>query len=157
MLNINQFRELIKSTLNDLLLYSKEAEELLVFTCAVESLGGTYLYQVNGPALGIYQMEPTTYNDIWINFISYKNQLGHILYNYFEINRMPEEVRLIYDLRFSTAMCRVFYLRIQEPLPVATDIEAIWLYYKKHYNTFKGKSHKEESIKKYHDFVQCQR
>ena len=65
MLNIAQFRDLIvKSTLNDLLLYSEDAEELLVFTCAVESLGGTYLQQVKGPALGIYQMEPVTYNDI---------------------------------------------------------------------------------------------
>lgn len=155
MLNINQFRELIvKSSLNDLLLYSKEAEELMVFTCAVESIGGTYIHQVGGPALGIYQMEPTTYNDIWQNFIIPDNKLSLRLSNNFDVNRMPSEERLIYDLRFATAITRLFYLRIQEPLPAPTDVNSMWDYYKKYYNTLKGKAVKDESIKKYHDFAQ---
>jgi hypothetical protein len=155
MLNITQFRELIvKSSLNDLLLYSQDAEELLVFTCAVESLGGSYLHQVNGPALGIYQMEPTTYNDIWQNFIIPDNKLGLRLFNNFDVNRMPSEARLIYDLRFATAMTRIFYLRIQAPLPPADDVNAIWDYYKLYYNTPKGAAEKEDSVKKYREFVQ---
>ena len=155
MLNISQFRELIiKSSLSDLLLNSQDAEELLVFTCGVESLGGTYLQQVKGPALGIYQMEPTTYNDIWQNFIIPDNKLGLRLFNNFDVSRMPSEERLIYDLRFATAMSRIFYLRIQEPLPPANDVDAIWDYYKKYYNTVKGKAEKNESIRKYRDFAQ---
>ena len=158
MLNITQFRELIiKSSLNDLLLYSEDAEELLVFTCAVESIGGTYLHQVGGPALGIYQMEPTTYTDIWQNFIIPDNKLGLKLFNNFDVNRMPSPSRLIYDLRYATALTRLFYLRIQAPLPSRDDVNAIWDYYKKYYNTFKGKAVKDESIKKYHDFVQYRR
>ena len=158
MLNPNQFRDLIvKSSLNDLLLYSKDAEELLVFTCAVESLGGTYLHQVGGPALGIYQMEPETYNDIWNNFIIPDNKLILRLINNFDVGRMPSEDRLIYDLRFATAITRIFYLRIQEALPDSDDVNALWDYYKKYYNTIKGKAQKDESIKKYHDFVQLHR
>lgn len=154
MLNITQFRELIvKSSLNDLLLYSEDAEELLVFTCAVESLGGTYIHQVNGPALGIYQMEPTTHNDIWQNYILLNNKLGLKLFNNFDVNRMPLESRLIYDMRYATAITRLFYLRIQEPLPCRDDVNAIWDYYKKYYNTIKGKAQKIESIKKYEEFV----
>jgi len=154
MLNITQFRDLIvQSSLNDLLLYSRDAEELLVFTCAVESMGGTYLKQIIGPALGIYQMEPICYNDLWHNFIIPDNRLSLRLFNNFDVNRMPSESRLIYDLRFATAMTRIFYMRIQEPLPSASDINAIWDYYKKYYNTARGKAHKDESIKKYHDFV----
>ena len=66
----NQLRELIITpALSKLQLYSKDAEELLIFTCAVESDGGTYLKQIKGPALGIYQMEPRTYNDIWQNYM----------------------------------------------------------------------------------------
>ena len=157
MLNINQFRELIvKSSLSDLLLNSQDAEVLLVFTCAVESLGGTYLQQVNGPALGIYQMEPVTYNDIWHNFIIPDNKLGLRLFNNFDVNRMPSEARLIYDLRFATAMTRIFYLRIQEPLPSATDVDAIWDYYKKYYNTPKGAAVKDDSIQRYRDFQRHQ-
>ena len=141
MLNINQFRELIiKSSLTDLLLYSKDAEELLVFTCAAESLGGTFLHQSGGPALGIYQMEPVTYNDLCQNFIIPDNKLCLRLFNNFDVNMMPSESRLIYDLRFSTAMCRIFYARIKETLPESTDVDAIWDYYKKYYNTPKGRS-----------------
>jgi hypothetical protein len=154
MLNINQFRELIvQSSLNDLLLYSIEAVELLVFTCAVESLGGTYIKQVNGPALGIYQMEPITYNDIWHNFIIPDTKLSLRLFNSFDVNRMPSEARLIYDLRYATAMTRIFYLRIQEPLPSASDVNAIWEYYKKYYNTSNGAAQKDDAIQKYRDFV----
>jgi hypothetical protein len=157
MLNINQFRELIvKSSLNDLLLYSEDAEELMLFTCAVESLGGTYIKQVKGPALGIYQMEPGTYNDIWENYIKARGTLTMRLFSNFHLAGMPSEERLIYDLRFATAMTRIHYARIKEPLPAHTDIDAIWEYYKKYYNTSKGAAKKDESIKKYHDFVQPQ-
>lgn len=157
MLNINQFRDLIvKSSLNDLLLYSEDAEELMVFTCAVESRGGTYMCQVNGPALGIYQMEPVTYNDLWHNYIIPDNRLGLRLFNSFDVNMMPSEARLIYDLRFATAMTRIFYKRIKEELPNAKDENAIWEYYKKYYNTPSGAAEKEDSIKLYRDFAQYQ-
>lgn len=156
MFNIVQFRELIvKSSLNDLLLYSQDAEELLVFTCAVESLGGTFIHQVGGPALGIYQMEPNTHNDIWQNHISPNGSLTMRLMSNFNISKPSEEV-LIYDLRYATAMTRIFYERIKEPLPSASDENAIWEYYKKYYNTQKGAAQKDQSIKKYHCFVQRQ-
>jgi hypothetical protein len=154
MFNILQFREsIVKSTLNDLLLYSPEAEELLVFTCATESRGGSYIRQVNGPALGIYQMEPETYNDIWQNYLKDKTNLCMILFSNFEIGFQPSPDRLIYDLRLSTAMARLFYSRIKEPLPSSKDIDSIWDYYKKYYNTPKGKAQKFEAIQKYHDFL----
>lgn len=154
MLNIKQFRELIvKSSLNDLLLYSKEAEELLVFTCATESNGGTYIHQVGGPALGIYQMEPITCNDIWQNFINNNPNLILKMITNFNCNKMPPEEWLIYDLRYATAMARIFYARIKEPLPSCDDVDAIWEYYKKYYNTSQGAAVKEDSIKKYHDFA----
>lgn len=154
MLNINQFRELIvKSTLNDLLMYSESAEELMVFTCAVESLGGTYIKQVNGPALGIYQMEPGTYNDIWQNYIKSNGSLMMKFLSNFHIAFMPPEETLIYDLRFATAMTRLFYDRIKAPLPAANDIDAIWSYYKLYYNTPLGAATKDSAIKKYHDFI----
>lgn len=154
MLNISQFRELIvKSTLNDLLLYSQNAEELLVFTCAVESLGGHYLKQVDGPALGIYQMEPVTYNDIWQTYIKSKGSLMLRLLTNFGIGFMPSEEQLIYDLRFATAMTRIFYERIKEPLPDASNVDAIWNYYKKYYNTNLGSAQKESAIHNYYEFI----
>lgn len=154
MFNISQFREsIIKSTLNDLLLYSEDAEELLIFTCANESNGGTYIRQVNGPALGIYQMEPETYNDLWQNYINNHGSLSLRLFSNFDVNRIPSAERLIYDLRFATAMTRLFYARVKEPLPNAKDLDAIWNYYKTYYNTSAGKAQKTCAVKKYQDFI----
>ncbi len=154
MININQFRELIiKPTLHDLMLYSKEAEELLVFTCANESCGGTYLHQIKGPALGIYQMEPLTYHDLWNNYINNNGKLMLILFSNFMVNHIPSEERMIYDLRFATVIARLFYARINDPLPFSGDIEGIWEYYKKYYNTFLGDAHKELAMKKYYEFI----
>ncbi len=154
MLDVKQLRELvIKPALQDLNLFSEEASELLIFTCAVESAGGTFLHQVNGPALGIYQMEPITYNDIWTNFITAKQGLKLQLLHNFNAPVMPDEYRLIYDLRFATAMARIHYLRFREPLPVIGDTLALWSYYKAHYNTFNGKAEQERSIAAYKKFL----
>lgn len=153
MLDAEQLRTLvIKPALTDLNLYSEEATELLIFTCAAESEGGTYIHQINGPALGIYQMEPATYNDIWANFIIFKQNLKLQLLHNFNAPTMPDEYRLIYDLRFATAMARIHYLRFPEPLPFLTDDEALWSYYRAHYNTVKGKADREKAISAYHAF-----
>lgn len=154
MLDCSQFRSLIvEPVLSKLRLYSKNAEELLVFTCAAESLGGTYLHQVKGPALGIYQMEPNTYTDIWINYIRGRNQLATLMALHFGCNKIPEVERLIYDLHFATALARIHYLRIQINIPDPADVEGLWEYYKKYYNTEAGKANKESSIKKYQSFI----
>jgi len=154
MIDCTQFRSLIiEPVLSRLQLYSKEAEEVLVFTCAVESNGGTFVHQVKGPALGIFQIEPNTYTDIWINFIRSRNQLATLMALHFGCNKIPDLDRLIYDLHFATAMARIHYLRVRPVMPKANDIDGIWDYYKKYYNTEKGKAKKEESIKKYQDFI----
>lgn len=154
MFDCSQFRSLIiEPVLSKLQAYSKDAEEILVFTCAAESLGGYLLAQVKGPALGVYQMEPSTYTDIWTNFIRGRNQLSTLMALHLGCNRIPEVDRLIYDLQFATAMARIHYLRCKGKLPDAKDVEGMWEYYKKHYNTEKGKAKKDESIKKYQDFI----
>lgn len=154
MLKVDQLRELIiKPTLNDLVMNSPEAVELLIFTCANESLGGTYLKQVNGPALGIYQMEPATYNDIWQNFIVSRTSILLTLSSHFQAYRMPDEDRMIWDLRFATAMARLHYERVNQPLPDAKDTYGLWTYYKQHYNTAYGEAQKDQAIQKYVAFI----
>ena len=53
-------------------LAAKEAQWLLLGTAAVESSGGRYLYQIKGPARGIFQMEPRTGWDIWENYLVHR-------------------------------------------------------------------------------------
>lgn len=154
MFDCSQFRSLIiEPVLSKLQIYSSEAEELLVFTCAAESDGGTFVQQINGPALGVYQMQPSTYTDIWINYIRARNQLATLMALHLGCNRIPDITRLIFDLQFATAMTRIHYLRIIGKLPKADDVDGLWEYYKKHYNTEKGKATKEESIAKYKKFI----
>lgn len=141
MIDGSQLRTLvIKPALMDLVMFSEEALELLTFTCATESQGGTYLKQIKGPALGIFQMEPATYNDIWQNYINNHNDIKLKLLHNFNAPVMPDEERMIYDLRFATAMARIHYLRIPEPLPRLHDLDGLWDYYKKYYNTAAGKA-----------------
>lgn len=154
MLDIGQFRQLIVTpALSNLQLYSKDAEELMVFTCAVESDGGTYIKQINGPAVGIYQCEPNTHNDIWRNFILYKNNFVTQLALNFNVNAIPDISRLMTDLSYATAICRLHYARTKERVPSMTDVDAMWEYYKKYYNTPAGAATKDASIQKYYDFL----
>ena len=46
---------------------SQDAVTLLTGTAAKESIVGKYVKQINGPALGIYQIEPNTHQDLWHN------------------------------------------------------------------------------------------
>lgn len=154
MFKVDQLRQIIiKPALIDLVMFTDDAMELLVFTCATESMGGTYLKQVKGPALGIYQMEPATYNDIWQNYIKNNNSISLMLATNFGIHTMPDEDRLIYDLRFASAMARLHYARIPEKLPMAADTIGIWNYYKRNYNTAMGAADVHSAIAKYQQFL----
>lgn len=150
MISQAQLREyVIKPSLMSVNLYSEDAEELLMFTCSAESLGGFLLKQVQGPALGIYQMEPNTYHDIWRNFIFLRPSLNTIMSVKLGCTSIPEESLLITDLRLATVMTRINYLRVKDALPKKDDVNAIWAYYKQHYNTPLGKATKEDAIQKY--------
>lgn len=154
MINSYQLKTLvITPVLSKLQLFSDSAVNLLLFTCAAESKGGTYLKQIKGQALGIYQMEPLTHNDIWQNYLRHRPVLLNLLGMHFNVIRMENEDRLITDLAYSTAMARIHYLRVKSPLPDANDVDGLWEYYKAHYNTVAGKAKKEASIKAYQDFL----
>ncbi|MHC5804382.1 hypothetical protein ACYTX7_09245, partial [Streptococcus pyogenes] len=65
----------IGPTLKTIGLYSEAADQLILGTIFQESRA-KYLKQLgNGPALGVIQMEPNTYNDIWDNYLKYKPEL----------------------------------------------------------------------------------
>ena len=42
------------------------------------------------------------------------------------------------NLFYAAAMCRIFYLRFQKPLPQPNDWEGMARYWKKYYNTHLG-------------------
>ena len=124
-------------------LNSLAAERLLMGTALQES-GLVYLRQLGaGPALGIYQMEPATHEDIWDNFLKYHTPL--LLQVGSRFTAKPE--RLIWDLKYATKMARLHYYRVKEALPEAGDVAGMAAYWKRYYNTPAGKGTEEEFVK----------
>lgn len=147
-----QFRELISDTLDEINLYSEDAVNLLMGTSAQESLFGTYLKQLkSGPALGIFQMEPNTYNDIVNNYLRYKIDLLNDIQDSCQCEVENNSEALVWNIKLAICMARVHYLRVKEALPA--DLSAYAKYWKNHYNTYKGKGTEEEFIRKYKKFV----
>lgn len=140
---------IIEPTLKKLGLYSRDAEELLIATAAHESHLGEYLHQKVGPALGIYQMEPSTHEDIFRNYLYYRKSL---LVQIINIATYAED--LMGNLYYATAMARIHYLRVPEKLPRYNDLEEISSYWKIYYNTSKGKGTIMQFIKDYRQYVE---
>ena len=130
-------------------MYSEDAEALIMGTAAQESRL-KYLRQLgNGPALGLFQMEPATHDDIWSNYLSYKPELIDIVIDSIETNKPPKAERMVWDLRYSAIMCRLHYRRVPKPLPDKDDVWAQADYWKQYYNTPLGHGTKEEFVRNY--------
>lgn len=147
-MNIKQLRKLIKTILSDVNMYSESAEELLILTACTESLAGEYVYQVGGPAKGIFQMEPDTEADIWNNYLRYRPQLASLVKEY-KLNKDD----LVFNLAYQIIMARVHYRRIAEPLPKAPDHRGLAVYWKKYYNTPEGKGKVDEALERYKELA----
>ncbi len=153
MFNITQFRaDILTPTLEALQFRDIELKELLVFTCAVESAGGTYVRQVNGPALGIYQLEPNTFSDLWYNYILRKPDIVNLLSLNLGLHRLPDPIEVITDLKLATAFCALLY-KYRKAQIKSIDPNDLWDVYKPLYNTEKGAAVKDKSIAAYYKFT----
>lgn len=145
MINTKQLLSVIKSVLTKFdelggAKYSDDAAHLLLMIAAHESKLGTYLMQVQGPALGIYQMEPDTMRDIYRSYIGRKKTLD------FAVSKFVPSTKSLHgtdfaeilatDIRYATVLARVFFMRIEEPLPSTPYDLAV--YAKKYWNTELG-------------------
>ncbi|MBF0098763.1 MAG: hypothetical protein HQM04_09680 [Magnetococcales bacterium] len=147
-LNPQQFRTLIiRPTLRRLDLWSEAAEELLLGT-AIQESALHYLQQMGGgPAMGLWQMERATHDDLWVNFLNGRTKLGlNVLGPYVK----PEATRMVWDFSYACSMARIHYLRCPDALPPAGDIAGQAAYYKKHYNTNQGKATVEQYLDSWH-------
>lgn len=154
MINLEQYRnEIIMPALDTIGHYSVEAEELVLATHLHESQGLSCLVQKGGgPALGFGQMEPITHTDIWYNFIRYHSVLETTIRKLISRGNntgpIPNCNELIFNPRYAAAMTRIHYFRISAPLP-GSDVRDMAAYWKKYYNTPKGKGTEQEFISNY--------
>ena len=75
MLYPRQFRErVVRPTLEVLRLHSRSAENLLLGTAYQESRL-RHLHQLHGgPALGLFQIEPCTHEELWRSYLVYRRE-----------------------------------------------------------------------------------
>lgn len=127
---------------------SKNANFLSLCTAAIESNCGYYIKQVGGPALGIWQMEPSTLHDIYSNCDALNEKLnfdgdGLIkkldAIDSFDFDRRLE-VALVFNPIYSCIMARLKYSMDVAPLPDSENTRAVYDYYKRIYNTPAGAS-----------------
>lgn len=116
---------------------SPAAQQLLLATAAQESRCGEYVQQIKGPAVGIYQMEPDTIQDLYDNYLKHRINLLPAYYR-FQISGLGVNFQLHSNMAFATALARLQYFRFPEPLPELNDRQGMWLYYKTWWNTAEG-------------------
>lgn len=136
--------EIIAPTLKEIGLYSDTALNLVTGTGLVESGYRVTTQYGGGPALGWFQMEPATHDDIWRNYLVYRKGLAQKILSLLPENLSPASSKfhpqascLIYPA-YAAAMCRVKYLRSPLPLPKNTAFN-LCQYWKQVYNTPLGK------------------
>lgn len=143
----SHFRKMITDTLNEFnpKWLNPAALELLMLTAATETRLGEYFYQDNkrfGPAIGFYQIEPDTHQDIFINYF---------VNNYPDFQKQPD-CNLI-DPRYATIICRGIYINQAVPLPRADDCFGLAKYYKKYFNTVKGAAEINDVVSDYKKYA----
>jgi hypothetical protein len=129
-INPQHLRRLIRETLDAMgaRYASPAAVELLMLTAAQESGLGLHLWQrFVGPALGIYQMEPGRWEDTVVRGERLHDALAGAVGADWGDDRSMR--RLVYDLRYATAMARAAYWLIPEPLPAASDLDGLARYW----------------------------
>jgi len=148
-IDVGQFREyIIDPVLEEMSMYSVAASELLLGT-AIQESRLTYLVQLGGgPALGVFQMEPATFKDIWINYLAFRPSISKSVQSIAGVGAAEHATaeQMVWHLAFAAAMCRVHYRRVPEAMPPAGDYPAQAEYWKEYYNTPLGAGTAEEYI-----------
>ncbi len=147
-MNPGQLRQfVIRPTLIHLGLDSLAAEELLLGTAAQESGCGQWIVQQGGgPALGVWQMEPATHDDIWGNFLRFQPELTTLV-SMLVFAEFPKSTQLVGNLYYACAMARLQYYRSPRAMPPAGDLAAQAAFYKAVYNTPAGAATEAEYVK----------
>ena len=121
----------------------------LIYETGIVESGYRVRKQCKGPALGYWQMEPTTAWDILKNYVMYNKDLYDIIFPYISIKHTDMRALkhlLQYNNIFGLLMTYIHYKRTMHGEPIDTRMERakVW---KKYYNTRYGKGTIEKYMK----------
>jgi len=138
----NLLTTVIRPTLNSIQdesgtkLAGENAEYMLLGTCIAETGDLDTRRQKNGPALGLFQMEPFTHDDLWNNYLSYRPKLRDAVLKHFNITSKPPPNAQLLESNDSYAaiMARIRYLPAPAAMPSSTDLKGQAQYWVTYYN-----------------------
>lgn len=123
--------------------YSPAAENLLVGTALVESKLTWLRQRGAGPARGVFQVEPTTHDDIWENYLAFRPELASRVRS-LASQRWPvpghgdRHAELETNMAYACAIARVRYRRSPLAMPEKDDALGLARLHKAAYNTRLG-------------------
>lgn len=145
---IKEIKEIAEHALYKLNSYSDDALALVVRTGMAESgyraLKG---YGEGNPAIGFWQIEPATLNDMVDNYISYRPHYSKNLISLGMNFNDDMIISVISNMAVQAGLCRLHYRRDKDPIPSWDDLEAQAKYWKRVYNTIEGRGTVEHFIK----------
>ena len=155
-LDAQQLRDqVVRPTLARLGLPGGLAAEQLVMGTAAQESGFRYLHQVGGgPALGLWQMEPATFADLWDRYLldSRRRDLRDRAETVLALWPLPR-LQLATNLNFAAAMCRIHYFARPFTFPAAPTVEQLGEIWKTAYNSMLGRGTVAEFVANYNRLV----
>ncbi len=138
---ISEIKEIAEHALYRLDCYSDDGLALVVRTGMAESgyraLQG---YGESNPAIGFWQIEPATLYDMMRNYIVYRPQYRKALEELgMQFKGDDIEVSVMANMAVQAGLCRLHYRRDKYPLPSWDCMETQGKYWKRVYNTHKGR------------------
>ena len=147
--------------------YATLAGNQLLGTALHESAGLQYRRQLgNGPARGLWQMEPPTAVDICQRYLEGHSELddsviellsraiplhGKLEPAFLQVDKDALAFELEHNDIFACVFARLHYLRCREAIPDTLDEQAeLW---KLRYNTIRGKGTTKEYVNHWHGFI----
>lgn len=147
---------------------ARNAEEILVATMAHETLGCKYIIQQGKSGifwkggLGPFQMEGATHDNVVSRYLPEEEgqpKKGRLpikksqVMSFFNFKDYPDSTEMVYNLRYATLMARLNYWLKPGSLPQYDDMDGVYNYYKKNWNTELGSATKDSFLRNYREFM----
>ena len=149
---IKEIKEIVEYALYRIDSYSYDAVALVVRTGMAESgyraLKG---YGEGNPAIGFWQIEPATMNDMITNYIQYRSHYKKNLISLGMNFENDTTLSVMSNMAVQAALCRLHYRRDKDPIPSWDDLEGQASYWKRVYNTVEGRGTVEHFMKANND------
>ena len=151
---IHSIEDISVRTLEKMEMYSDDAVSMVMRTGFAET-GFRHLKQMgDGPAVGFFQSEPNTIEDIWVNYALYRPK-GRDCLLMLGYDETEGEDRVMSNIALQVAFCRLKYRRDKYAIPHMDELKDQAKYWKRVYNTKLGKGTVKHFMDACKDYKPC--